>query len=73
MAPVKMPCPDTTCGYTTVEMEVTDGMKLMESSGPYSGQPAGEVREGDAPAVGDEGRLRDGGGVQLLRAQLEGI
>ena len=30
MAPVKMPCPDTTCDYITVEMEVVDRMKLME-------------------------------------------
>ena len=71
MAPVKMPCPDTTCGYTTVEMEVADGMKLMEMHERVAHRAP--VREGDAPAVGDEGRLRDGGGVQLLRAQLEGI
>ena len=25
-----MPCPDTTCDYITVEMEVADRMKLME-------------------------------------------
>ena len=30
MAAVKMPCPDTTCDYITVEMEVVDRMKLME-------------------------------------------
>ena len=30
MAPIKLPCPDTSCGYTTVEVEVTDGMKLLE-------------------------------------------
>ena len=30
MAPIKLPCPDTSCGYTTVEVEVADGMKLLE-------------------------------------------
>ena len=30
MAPIKLPCPDTTCAYETVEVEIEDGLKLLE-------------------------------------------
>ena len=30
MAPIKVPCPDTTCAYQTVEVEIEDAMKLLE-------------------------------------------
>ena len=30
MAPIKLPCPDTSCDYITVEVEIADGLKLLE-------------------------------------------
>ena len=30
MAPIKLPCPETFCDYMTVEVEIADGLKLLE-------------------------------------------